>query len=105
MRVEPPRQISADTWDTLGYDWPGLSSVVDKLIIPAPVDPRAYEPNGEMDALLEWATSQVEQRKIQIELPAQSVERAGNYLLLKGYQEALLPAAGSGSQRRDWQRR
>ena len=94
VRVELPRQISADDWDTLGYDWAGLGAVVDKLIFPAPVDPRAYVENGEMDALLRWATNQVERRKIQVEFSARSVERSGNYLLLKGYQDALHPLVG-----------
>ena len=91
VRVEAPRQISADSWDTLGYDWAALAESVDTLIVPAPVDPRAYEPGGETEALLTWATSQVERRKLQLELPGQSVERAGNYLLMKGYQESLQP--------------
>lgn len=91
VRVEAPRQISAEEWDTLGYDWPALAAVVDTLIVPAPVDPRAYEPNGEMHALINFATNQIDRRKLQIELPAQSVERAGNYLLMKGYQESLQP--------------
>jgi len=91
VRVEPPRQISADSWDTLGYDWPGLGAVVDRLIVPAPVDPMAYAPNSEMSALMTWAATQVERRKIQVELNAQSVERSGNYLFLKGYQDALQP--------------
>ena len=97
VRVELPRQISADDWDTLGYDWAGLGAVVDKLIVPAPVDPRAYVENGEMDALLKWATNQVERRKIQVEFSARSVERSGNYLLLKGYQDALHPLVGQVS--------
>ncbi|MCC6167054.1 MAG: SH3 domain-containing protein [Caldilineaceae bacterium] len=91
VRVEAPRQVSADSWDTLGYDWDGLGAVADRLIVPAPVDPRAYQTNGEMDALMGWATNQVERRKLQIEFPGQSVERSGNYLLLKGYQDALRP--------------
>jgi hypothetical protein len=91
VRVEAPIQISAEQWDTLGYDWRALGNLVDTLIIPAPVDPRAYQVGGEMDALLKYATSEVDPTKIKIELPAQSVERSGNYLLLKGYQEALRP--------------
>ncbi len=94
VRVEPARQISADTWDTGGYDWRGLGAAADKLIVPAPLDPRAYQANGEMDALLTWATGEVERRKLQFEMSGQSVERAGNYLLLKGYQEALQPLLG-----------
>jgi uncharacterized protein YraI len=102
VRVEMPRQISADAWDTLGYDWSGLGRVVDRLIVPAPVDPRAYQANGEMDALLSFATAQVERRKLQVELPARSVERSGNYLLLKGYQDALRPLLGQiGAQALD----
>lgn len=104
VRVEPPIQISAEQWDTLGYDWRALGNIVDTLIVPAPVDPRAYQTGGEMDALLKYATGEVDPTKLQIELSAQSVERSGNYLLLKGYQEALKPllaqvqATASGEQ-------
>lgn len=93
VRVEAPTQISADEWDTKGYDWRALSDAVDTIVLPAPVDPRAYQSGGEMDALLKYAVSEVDPTKLQIELPGQSVERSGNYLLLKGYQEALKPLA------------
>ena len=91
VRVEAANQISAEEWDTGGYDWVALGRLVDTLIIPAPVDPMAYQPNGAMDTLMTWATSQVDRRKIQVELPGQSVERSGNYLLMKGYQQAFTP--------------
>lgn len=94
VRVEYPHQVSAQDWNTLGYDWLALGEVVDTLIVPAPVDPRAYQPGAEMEALLSWAASQVERSKIQIELPGRSVERSGSYLLLKGYEDALLPLIG-----------
>ena len=91
VRVEEPNQISAEEWDTLGYDWSALGASVDSLIIPAPIDPRAYQADGAMTALLDYATSQVERRKLEFEVPGQSLERAGNYLLMKGYQESLQP--------------
>ncbi|MBV7330286.1 SH3 domain-containing protein [Chloroflexi bacterium TSY] len=91
VRAEAPVQISAESWDTKGHDWRALGAVVDTFIIPAPIDPRAYQANGEMEILLNFAVSEVDRRKIQIELPVQSVERSGNYLLLKGYQQALQP--------------
>ena len=94
VRVEPASAVSAEEWNTGGYDWRALGQVVDKLIIPAPVDPRAYAPGGEMEQLLRFATDEVDRSKVAIELPGQSVERAGNYLLLKGYQEALQPLLG-----------
>jgi uncharacterized protein YraI len=91
IRVEPPQQVSALEWQTFGFDWAALGEIADTLIVPAPVDPRAYQAGGEMDALLQWAVSQVDRNKIQIELPGRSVERSGNYLLLKDYQDALQP--------------
>lgn len=93
VRVKEPVQVSAEQWDSGGYDWRGLGKVVDTLIVPALVDPRAYQAGGEMDALLDWATGEIDPTKLQMELPGQSVERSGNYLLLKGYQEALRPLA------------
>lgn len=94
VRVEAPHQISAEQWDTGGYDWRALGRVVDTLIVPAPVDPRAYQPGGEMDALLTWATDNVERAKLQFDLPGFSIERSGQYLLKKGYQESLQPLLG-----------
>jgi len=91
IKVAQPTQVSAEEWNTLGYDWVALSRVVDKLVVPAPLDPRAYRAGGEMDAMLSWATDMVERRKLQIELPVQSVETVGNYLFAKGYKEALQP--------------
>jgi len=94
VRVSSPVQISAEEWNTDGYDWMALSKVVDKLVIPAPVDPRAYRENGEMSAMLLWATETIERRKLQIELPVQSVETVGNYIFVLGFEEAFAPLLG-----------
>ncbi|MCB0137432.1 MAG: hypothetical protein KDD75_20180, partial [Caldilineaceae bacterium] len=47
------------------------------------------------ELLLAYATDQVEPGKVSIELAGQSVERSGNYLLLKGYQDSLQPLLGT----------
>ena len=91
LRVEAPAQESVDSWNTKAYDWSALGKVVDTLIVPAPRDPRAYRPDGEMASLLRFSTSQVENDKLQFELSGYSMESSGNYLLPKGYQEALRP--------------
>ncbi|PJF45511.1 MAG: hypothetical protein CUN48_18515, partial [Candidatus Thermofonsia Clade 3 bacterium] len=95
VRVEPAIPISAEQWNTGGYDWRALSQAATTVIVPAPIDPRAYAPGGEMELLLAYATDEIGPSKLAIELPAHSVERSGNYLLLKGYQEALAPLLGS----------
>ena len=91
VRVEPPQQISAVQWNTQGYDWQALGKAADRIIIPSPMDPRAYQPGGAMEALLAFATDQIDRRKVQIELSGLSVEQLGSSLLPKGYQEALQP--------------
>ncbi len=91
VRVESPRQISAAQWNTQGYDWQALGKATDRVMIPGPVDPRAYQPGGEMEALLAFATDQIDRRKVQVELPGMSTELSGNQLRLKGYQQALQP--------------
>ncbi|MEM7134851.1 MAG: SH3 domain-containing protein [Chloroflexota bacterium] len=95
VRVEAPTQISAEEWNTGGFDWRALGTVADRIIVPAPVDPRAYVENGAMDAMMSFATSEIDRRKIQVEFTGQSVERSGQYLLLKGYEQALQPLAKS----------
>jgi len=95
VRVEPPHQISAEKWDTGGYDWRHLGEVVDTLVVPAPIDPRAYGENGELDALLTFATSEVDRNKLQIELPSYSIARAGSYLLNpEGFEHAPFSKPG-----------
>ena len=94
VRVEAPFQIAADRWETGGYDWRALGRAADVVDISAIVDPRSYAPGGQMEALLSWMVGEVERGKIQLVLPARSVEKAGQYLLLKGYDEALFPLQG-----------
>jgi len=94
VRVEAPLQISADRWETYGYDWQALGRAADAVSIPAIIDPRSYAPGGQMEALLDWAVSQIERSKVQLVLSSRSVEKAGQYLLLKGYSEALSPLVG-----------
>ncbi len=42
---------------------------------------------------MDWAVSQVDRTKIQVEFSGQSIERSGVYLLPKGYKQALQPLA------------
>ena len=70
VRVESPQQISAVAWNTRGFDWKALGSAADRVLIPGPADPTAYQLGGQMGALLAYATDQIDRRKVQVELPA-----------------------------------
>ena len=91
VRVESPHQISPVEWNTRGYDWQALGRAADRVLIPGPADPAAYQLGGGLEALLAFATDQIDRRKVQMELPGLSVERSGGQLWLKGFQQALQP--------------
>jgi SH3-like domain-containing protein len=96
LRVETPTQIAEDRWNTGGYDWRALGQVVDTFRIPAPIDPTAYATGGAVEQLLTWAVGEVSRHKIDLVLPARSIEKAGAYLISMGYDEALTPLLGEG---------
>ncbi len=91
VRVDPPRQIAQGVWLTAGYDWRQLGRVVDIVRVPAPVNPTAYHPGGAFDQVMRWAVGEINRNKIEVILPARSVEVAGTYLILKSYSQALAP--------------
>lgn len=94
VRVEPPSQVAEDRWDTGPYDWQTLGLLADTVKVPAPVDPRAYAPGGQLDALLSYAVGQINRYKLQPVFTGQSIEQAGTYLLQKQYADALQPLLG-----------
>ncbi len=94
VRVEPANQVAEDRWDTGPYDWYPLGLLADTVKIPAPVDPRSYAPDGQLDALLSYAVGQINRDKVQPIFSGQSIEQAGNYLIPKGYADALQPLLG-----------
>ncbi len=89
LHAEMPVQIAEDRWDTGAFDWQALGQVVDALKFPALMDPAAYAPGGQMEALLLWAVGRVERYKLQPEFTARSVELAGGVLVESTYRDAL----------------
>ncbi len=92
--VDPPVQLSDDSWETFGYDWTPLGAASDALVIPTFENPVAYVPGGQVDNLLKWAVGQVDRYKLMIVLPAQATEQAGNYFIQRGYEDAITPILG-----------
>ncbi len=74
VRVELPQQLSTGAWDSGAYDWPVIGALADVVKVPALAAPAAYASGGQMAALFNWASSQIERRKLQLVLPTGSVE-------------------------------
>jgi hypothetical protein len=91
VRVESPRQIAADHWETGVYDWQAIGQAVDGFKIPAIVDPTAYAPGGKMEALLNWAVGEVNRYKIQLIISTRSVEKTDGSMVNKPFKDALAP--------------
>jgi len=94
VRLEEPKQIAEDRWDTGPYDWQTLGLLADTVKVPAPVNPLAYMPEGQLEALLRFATGQINRYKLQPVFTGQSIEQAGVYFLQKRYTDALQPLLG-----------
>lgn len=94
VRVDTPTQVAEDRWETGPYEWYPLGMIADTVRIPAPVDPNAYVPGGQFDALLNYAVGQIDRTKLQMVFSGRSIEQAGAYLLQKSYSDALAPLVG-----------
>ena len=65
VRVEPAVQVAEDRWETGPYDWQTLGLLADTVKVPAPQDPNAYVPDGQLDALVRYAVGQINRSKLQ----------------------------------------
>lgn len=97
VRVELPQPISAEVWDTGAYDWQAIGQTADLVRLPASPDPKAYEPGGQMTALLNWAVGQVSRYKLQLLLTTHAVEQVKGQTREISYQEALLSLGTAAS--------
>lgn len=76
--VPMPAPLSADAWDSGGYDLAALGGVADALVVLGPLDPAAYAPGAGVDRALDWAATQVSRNKLLLGLSALSVEEAAD---------------------------
>ena len=87
--VVDPAKRAWESWDTGGYDWSALAQTADSLRVPALLDPSGYAENGEMDALLTWATGMIDRRKIDLLITADSRDLMGDRVDPIRYEDAL----------------
>jgi len=85
--LDPPTADSG--YDTGAYDWQALGQIADLVRVRAYAMPDAYAVDGAMDALLRWATDQVDRRKLDLALDASCIVTDGNGIDRIPYREAL----------------
>ena len=89
IELERPVQISEYEWDTLGYDWAGLSNAADVLVVPAPIDPFAYRPGYfPFESLLQFATNRIPRQKLAIQLPIHPIAVSDREHRYMSYEDA-----------------
>lgn len=93
VRVEYPRQVAYDQWDTGVFDWMALGKAVDVLQVPSIPDPQGFVTDGVMDQLFDWAVTQVHRHKLQFILSTRSVDLKGNNPKYVPYVDAMKPFA------------
>jgi hypothetical protein len=64
-------------WDTGGQEWAALGRVADILYLDLPLNPDAYGEGGLADQLLNWATDQVDRRKLNAVVSAGAITQVG----------------------------
>lgn len=74
--VVVPSAVFEEGWQTGAYDWRTLGLLVDELIVRLPLNPDAYLPNGEVDAMLRWAVGEVSRTKLSLAVSALSIQTA-----------------------------
>ncbi len=87
VTVDMP-QANDSGWETGGYDWQALGAAADQVRVPLPADPQAYATGGQVSALLEWATGQVNRYKLYPIFTTMSVNSEGKQV---AWQEVLAP--------------
>jgi hypothetical protein len=64
-------------WDTAGQDWAAIGKVADTVFVNMPLDPTAYTEGGLASQLLDFATDQIDRRKIVAQVSAGAVNKVG----------------------------
>jgi hypothetical protein len=76
--ILPPPTADGTNWQTGAYDWVAIGQIADRVVVTAPLNPRAYVADGIVDSLLTWCTTQIARSKLLLGLNAFSIADFGN---------------------------
>lgn len=77
------------TWNTGGQDWVAIGQIANVVYVQMPLAPAAYVNGGPAEQLLDYATRQVNRRKLSMTLSAYAVDAIGETYIELSNQQAL----------------
>ncbi|MAT96993.1 MAG: hypothetical protein CL608_07615 [Anaerolineaceae bacterium] len=75
LTLPAPQNTDATSAD--GYDWTALGNIAHSVYLQLPLDPNGYAAGGAIDQLLNWATDNMDRRKLVALIPTGPVVRSG----------------------------
>jgi len=90
MVIVPPPAQTASGPASEGYDWQALGAGADLVALSVSSDPAAFG-NGAADAVLAWATGQINRAQLRLLTSALPVDGANNSFTLRDQSAALAP--------------
>lgn len=88
LTLDTPTAAGSE-WSTGGQDWAALGALADVVYVQMPLDPTAYGEGGTAQQLIDWATDQIDRRKLNILLPGGAVSKVGEAYTALDTEQAL----------------
>ena len=76
-------------WNTGGQDWAAIGQIADIVYVQMPANPSAYLNGGAAEQLLDYATRQINRRKLSMALSAYAVDAIGDSFIELSNEQAL----------------
>ncbi len=81
--------LVSSSWDSGGQDWSVLGETADVVYVQMPSDPTEYDAEDTTVQLIEWATRQIDRRKLSALNNASAVDRIGETFVTLSNEDAL----------------
>ncbi|MDX1412793.1 MAG: SH3 domain-containing protein [Candidatus Promineifilaceae bacterium] len=81
--------LADNSWDSGGQDWMAIGETADVVYLQMPSDPSQYDIDDNATQIIEWATRQIDRRKLSALNNAAAVDRIGETFIALSNEEAL----------------
>lgn len=88
VTLAAPTKVN-NSWDSAGQDWAKVGQIADAVYLQMPLDPAAFNDNGDAEQLLKWGTRLISRDKISLLLSANAIDRIGESFMELANTQAL----------------